>query len=51
MNKLDNLGVTLRLNSGVELTFENINETENVSANEFQMVAFGLIAENPNRWK
>lgn len=49
--KTDNLCVTLRLNSGVELTFENINETDNLNANEFQMVAFGLVAENPNRWK
>lgn len=49
--KTDNLSVVLRLNSGVELTFENINETENLSSNEFQMVAFGLVAENPNRWK
>lgn len=49
--KTDNLCVTLRLNSGVELTFENANETDNLSANEFQMVAFGLVAENPKRWK
>lgn len=49
--KTDNLGVTLRLNSGVELTFVNINETNNLSTNEFQMVAFGLIEEYPNRWK
>lgn len=49
--KTDNLGVILRLKSGVELTFENINETDNLSANEFQLVAFGLVNENPNRWK
>lgn len=49
--KTDNLGVTLRLNSGVELTFENINETDGLSSDEFQMVAFGLVAENLNRWK
>jgi len=49
--RTDNLSVTLRLNSGVELTFENINKTDNLSPNEFQMVAFGLVAENPNRWK
>ena len=49
--KTDNLGVLLRLNSGIELTFENINDIENLNTNEFHLSSFGLIAENPNRWK
>lgn len=49
--KSANSGVLLRLNSGVELTFGNVNEEDNISANEFQMTSFGLVKENPSRWK
>jgi len=49
--KTDNLGVLLRLNSGIELTFENINDIEGLNSNDFHLSSFGLVAENPNRWK
>ena len=47
----DNLGVLLRLKSGVELTFESINNDDNLISNNFQITSFGLVAENPRRWK
>ncbi|QKX04063.1 hypothetical protein HN014_03790 [Aquimarina sp. TRL1] len=49
--KTDNLGVLLRLRSGVELTFENIDDIEGVSTNSFQLTSFALVEENPYRWK
>lgn len=49
--KTDQLGVLLRLNSGLELTFENINDVEGLNTNDFHLSSFGLVAENPNRWK
>lgn len=49
--KTDNLGVLLRLNSGIQLTFENINDIENLNVNNFHLSSFGLVVENPNRWK
>ncbi|WP_299435666.1 hypothetical protein [uncultured Aquimarina sp.] len=49
--KTDKLGVLLRLNSGIELTFENINDIEDIDTNDFHLSSFGLVAENPNRWK
>jgi len=49
--KTDKLGVLLRLNSGIELTFENINDIEGIDTNDFHLSSFGLVAENPNRWK
>ena len=49
--KTDNLGVLLRLNSGVEFTFENINDIENLDSNKFHISSFAFVAENPNRWK
>jgi len=49
--KTENLGILLRLNSGVELTFENINDIEDLNPNDFHLSSFGLVAENPNRWK
>lgn len=49
--KTDSLGVLLRLNSGVEMTFENINDIENLDTNDFHVSSFCLVAENPNRWK
>ncbi len=48
--KTDNLGVRLRLESGVELTFENINDIEGLDTNDFHVSSFGLVAEYPNRW-
>jgi len=49
--KTDILGVLLRLNSGVELTFENVSDVEGLDTNDFHITSFGLVAENPNRWK
>jgi hypothetical protein len=49
--KTDNLGVLLRLNSGIELTFENVDDIEGLDSNDFHLSSFGLVAENPNRWK
>ncbi|WP_109098214.1 hypothetical protein [Aquimarina sp. AU58] len=49
--KTDNLGVLLRLKSGVELTFENINDIEGLNSNGFQLTSFALVEENPYRWK
>ncbi|WP_378174026.1 hypothetical protein [Aquimarina sp. SS2-1] len=49
--KTDTLGVLLRLNSGVELTFENLNDIEGLDTNDFHLTSFGLVAENPHRWK
>lgn len=49
--KTDNLGVLLRLNSGIELTFENIEDIDSLDSNSFHITSFGLVAENPNRWK
>jgi len=47
----DALGVVVRLASGVELTFENIDDAEGVSPNNYQMTSFGLVAENFRRWR
>ena len=49
--KTDNLGVLLRLKSGVELTFENSDDEEDLSTNDFQLTSFCLVEENPYRWK
>ncbi len=49
--KADNLGVLLRLKSGVELTFENIEDIKGLSTNDFHLTSFSLVAENPYRWK
>ena len=49
--KTDNLGVLLRLKSGIELTFENADDIEGLDSNDFHLSSFGLVAENPNRWK
>ena len=49
--KTDQLGVLLRLDSGVEFTFDNINDVEGLDSNDFQMTSFSLVAENPYRWK
>ena len=49
--KTDGLGVLLRLKSGVEFTFENIDDVEGLSTNDFHLSSFGLVAENPYRWK
>ena len=49
--KTDKLGVLLRLNSGIELTFENITDEEGLSPNQYHLTSFGLVAENPLRWK
>lgn len=49
--KTDQFGVLIRLNSGVELTFENLKEIEGLSPNEFMLTSFALVAENPNRWR
>lgn len=49
--KTDKLGVLLRISSGIELTFENIDDKEPLSSNEFILTSFGLVAENPYRWK
>lgn len=47
----DNLGVVLRLESGVEFTFENIDDVDGLSENEFSLTSFGLVAENFRRWR
>jgi len=49
--KTDNLGVLIRLTSGIELTFENSDDEDTLSSNNYQLTSFGLVAENPNRWK
>jgi len=49
--KTDKLGVLLRLRSGIELTFESVDDKEGLSSNEFILTSFGLVAENPYRWK
>lgn len=49
--KEDNLGILLRLSSGVELTFENLNDVAHLSTSEFCVTSIGLVKENPNRWK
>jgi len=47
----DNLDVTLKFKSGVELTFEKINDQDNLSSNDFRLISFGLVAETPHRCK
>lgn len=47
----DALGVLLRLTSGVELTFENVDDAEDLSPDDYQMTSFGLVAENFRRWQ
>jgi hypothetical protein len=49
--KTDQLGVLLRLNSGIEFTFENIDDVDHLSTNDFHITSFSLVAENPYRWK
>jgi len=49
--KTDKLGVLLRLANGVELTFDNINDEDNLSENDYHLTSFALVAENPCRWK
>lgn len=49
--KIDEFGVRLRLNSGVELTFYNIDEIQGLTTNNFHLTSFSLVAENPNIWK
>ena len=48
--KTDKLGVRIRLTSGVELTFDNINDIEGLSANQFHLTSFSLVEENAYRW-
>ncbi|MDR1198663.1 MAG: hypothetical protein LBK94_06580 [Prevotellaceae bacterium] len=40
--KEDSLGIKLKLESGVELTFENINDIENLNKNHYELTTFGL---------
>ncbi|MEZ5986134.1 MAG: hypothetical protein R3B94_09300 [Hyphomonas sp.] len=47
----DALGVVLRLASGIELTFENTDDAEDLSPNDYSMTSFGLVAENFRRWR
>lgn len=49
--KTDNLGILLRLQSGIELTFENWEDIDGCNSNDFRLTSFSLIEENPNRWK
>jgi hypothetical protein len=49
--KTDQLGVLLRLKSGIELTFENIDDIDDLSTNDFHITSFSLVKENPYRWK
>ncbi|MDR6968155.1 hypothetical protein J2X31_002170 [Flavobacterium arsenatis] len=49
--KTDNLGILLRLQSGIELTFENWEDIDGCNPNDFRLTSFSLIEENPNRWK
>jgi hypothetical protein len=35
--------IILRLKSGVELTFDNINEIENLNKNNYELTSFGLM--------
>lgn len=46
----DNLGIGLRLKSGIELTFENTTDNDDLDSNDFHITSFGLVEEN-NRWK
>ncbi|UIR56792.1 hypothetical protein LZQ00_03000 [Sphingobacterium sp. SRCM116780] len=48
--KTDNLGIKLRLTSGLELTFENREDIENLDPNDFELSSFALIEEIPQRW-
>ncbi len=48
--KTDKLGVLVRLDSGIELTFDNIEDQEGLSTNDFHMTSFSLVEENPYRW-
>jgi hypothetical protein len=38
----DNLGIKLKLESGIELTFENNNDIENLNKNHYELTTFGL---------
>jgi len=49
--RMDKLGVCVRLNSGIELTFENRDDIEDLNPNEFIMSSFSKIDENPIQWK
>jgi hypothetical protein len=40
--KEDNLGIKLKLESGIELTFENNNDIENLNKNYYELTTFGL---------
>lgn len=46
----DSLGVVLRLNSSIELTFEDMSDDDYPISDHFKLTSFGLIAENPIRW-
>ena len=48
--KTEELGILLRLSSGIELTFENINDVEGMNSNNYHISSFALVAEYPNRW-
>jgi len=41
--KEDNLNIKLKLESGIEITFENINNIKNLNKNNYEMSSFGLI--------
>ena len=45
----DSFGITLRLKSGIELTFENKDDIEDLNPNEFLLSSFAKIEENPNK--
>lgn len=49
--KTDELGVLLRLDSGIELTFDNVDDLEDLDTNDFHLTSFSLVMENPYRWK
>jgi hypothetical protein len=40
--KEDNLGIKLKLESGIELTFENTNDIEKLNKNYYELTTFGL---------
>ncbi|GAB1858349.1 hypothetical protein MHTCC0001_31860 [Flavobacteriaceae bacterium MHTCC 0001] len=45
------LNILVRLNSGVELTFENTTETTAVNPNDFHLSSFSLMVENAIYWE
>ena len=49
--RMDNLGICLRLNSGIELTFENVDDIENMNPNKFMLSSFSKTDETSTLWK